>query len=211
VIAVLALAVAAPAGARAQHVTAGAQLAVGEYAEQAPSLRFSGAGVAGRMSVVWRRYELIAGATRLALRPRDPDSPSEAFDLTQTDVRLRVRATRLVSVEAGFVGHVVEPLYAAQSMGAARLGAVLACPLAIGADVSARASYLAAGKFSGGGSAPFGVEVGLAASYAPWAGRVRATGDLEFRRLDRRITTAAGALETPIQSTVARVGLQLAY
>ena len=198
---------------RAQRVSAGLQLAFADYAEQGASLRFAGAGASGQVTLGWRRYSVSMGAARLALTPtaRGEGDAAEPFDLVQTDVRLRVGATRLVSVEAGFVSRNIEPLHAAQALSAARVGAVLAFPLAVGSDGAVRASYLGGGKFSGGGSAPFGVEVGLAASYAPWSERIRATGDLEFQRLDRRITTAEGSMAAPIQSSVARVGVMVSY
>lgn len=205
------LMLAAPVSAGAQHVAAGVQLAFAEYAEQGSSLRFAGGGASGQIAMTWRRYGVILGATRLAFDPQADGEAAEPFDLTQTDVRLRVRASRLVSVEAGFVSRDVEPANAAQAMAAVRLGAVLAFPLAVGSDVAVRMSYLGGGKFSGGGSAPFGVEIGLGASYAPWSERVRATADVEFQRLDRRIATTDGPLTAPIQSSVARVGLQIAY
>jgi hypothetical protein len=196
--------------AAGQHVSGGVQLAFAEYAEQGPALRFVGAGASGHLALSWRRYGVTVGAARIALRPHD-GAAADPFNLTQTDVRLRVRATRLVSVEAGFLNRSVDPVNTAQSMAAARVGAVLAFPLAVGSDVAVRASYLGGGKFSGGGSAPFGVEVGLAASYAPWIERVRLTGDLEFQRLDRRISTVDGWIASPIQSSIARIGVQVAY
>lgn len=202
---------AATSSARAQHVSGGAQFAFAEYAEQGPALRFAGSGVAGHVDVTWRRYGLSAALARMALRPRESAIAAEPFDLTQTDVRLRVRATRLVSVEAGFVSRDIEPENAAQSMAAARVGAVMVVPLAVGSDVAVRASYVGGGKFSGGGSAPFGVEVGLGATYAPWIERLRITGDIEFQRLDRRVGTAAGSVKSPIQSSVARIGVQVTY
>lgn len=207
----LGLTLGASLSAGAQHVSGGAQFAFAEYAEQGPALRFAGSGVAGHVGVTWRRYGLSAAVARTAMRPRESMSAAEPFALTQTDVRLRVRATRLVSVEAGFVNRSIEPENAAQSMAAARLGAVMVVPLAVGSDVAVRASYLGGGKFSGGGSAPFGVEVGLGATYAPWIERLRLTGDVEFQRLDRRVGTAAGDVKSPIQSSVARIGVQVTY
>jgi len=199
------------APASAQRVSAGVQLAGAEYAEQGASLRFAGAGGSGYLAFGWRRFGLSFAATHLAMQPSEASDVAEPFDITQTDIRFRVRATELVSVEAGFVHRDIQPLHAAQSMAATRLGAVLNFPLAVGSDVAVRASYLGGGKFSGGGSAPFGVEVGLGANYAPWSERVRITGDLEFQRLDRRITSGTELLQAPIQNSIARIGIQLAY
>ena len=197
--------------ADAQRISAGAQIAFAEYAEQGASLHFDGAGPSGHVSLGWRRFDVSFSAARLSFASTATDDVAEPFDVTQTELSLRVRATRLVSVEAGFLEREVAPLHAAQSVAAIRLGALMAFPLAPGADVAVRASYLTGSRFSGGGSAPFGVQLGLGVSYAPWWERVRITGDLEFMRLDRRIATEDGPVSTPIQSSTARLGVMIAY
>ena len=197
--------------ADAQRISAGAQYAFAEYAEQGATLHFDGTGSSGYVSLGWRRFDISYSGAHLSFVPTTAGSVAEPFDITQSDFTLRVRATRLFSVEAGFLDREVKPLNAAQSVGAIRLGALMAIPLAAGADVAVRASYLAGSKFSGGGSAPFGVALGLGVSYAPWWERVRVTGDLEFLRLDRSITRTEGHVPAPIQSSTARLGVMLAY
>lgn len=192
-----------------QTIGGGLQYAFATYAEQGASLRFAGGGPSGHVSLGWRRFGLTVGAARFAFDPSH--AAAEPFDMTHSEVRLRVRATRLVSLEAGFVQRDVEPAYAAQSVAAMRVGALVAFPLHIGSDVAVRAGYLGGSRFSGGGSAPFGVEVGLGVTYAPWVERLRVTGDLEFQRFDRRVDGVAGKLTAPIQSTTARIGVLLSY
>jgi hypothetical protein len=203
--AALALSVATPA--HAQRVGGGVAYAFADYAEQGASLRFAGSGVAGNASVEWRRLALLLGATTMSFAP---DAGTAApFDMLQADARLRLRVSRLASVEAGWLHRDVEPLHAAQSVAALRLGVLVAFPVAAGSEVSLRSSWLAGSRFSGGGSAPFGVEVGLGMAYAPWSERVRITGDLEFQRFDRRTSTPSGRLDAPIQSTTAKIGVAL--
>ena len=212
--AVLAAAAALPLAASdldAQRGTIGIGYAMTEYAEQGSSLRFGGGGVSAQGSVAWRRLSLHVSAEKLALEPKVEEAGTEAFDVLHADIALRASVSRLVSVEAGFLHRGVKPSLAAQSIGALRLGAVIDMPLATGADLEARASYVGASRFSGGGSAPFGVGVGLAASYAPRWERVRLTADLDFLRLDRRTDTAAGEVASPVQSTTARIGIVVAY
>ena len=199
-----------PPRAEGQRVSAGLGYAFAEYSEQGASLRFGGSGAGGHASVEWRRFGLHFSAASLGFEPEAGAGAAESFDIVQMDVRFRVRATRLVSVEAGYLHRDVKPLHAAQSLGAMRLGAIAAFPLAPGSEVSVRTAYLGGARFSGGGSAPFAVEVGLGASYAPWSGRVRITGDLEFQRFDRRTSTSAGQLAAPIQSSTARIGVAIA-
>lgn len=195
----------------AQRVSAGVGYAFAGYAEQGSSLHFAGGGVAGEVTSHWRRWSLHLGASRLAMEPRSDATTAEPFDVTQLDLRLRMRATRLFSVEAGFMDRDIEPLHAAQSVSAFRLGAAMALPLAVGSDLGVRASYLGGSRFSGGGSAPFGVELGLGVSYAPWSERVRMTGDLEFQRLDRRTEIEGQRMSAPMQSVVARIGVGVVY
>lgn len=197
--------------AEGQRISAGVQYALAEYAEQGASLRFDGAGPSGNVSLGWRRFDLGLSAARLSFTPAAAGDATQAFDVTQTEIRLRVRAARLVSVEAGVIDRDVAPVHAAQSVTAIRLGALMAFPLATGTDVAVRGSYLAGGRFSGGGSAPLGVELGLGVSYTPWWERVRVTGDLEFVRFDRHITTADARIQAPIQSSTARIGVLITY
>ena len=200
------LAAASPLGA--QQLAGGLAYAIADYAEQGAGLRFSGSGLAGEASVGWRRLSLHLGAAALSLEPVEGGG-AEPFELVQMDARLRVRVSRLASLEAGWLQRDVEPLHAAQSLAALRLGAHVAFPIARASDVSLRTGWLGASRFSGGGSAPFGVEVGLGMMYAPWSERVRITGDLEFQRFDRRTSSGAGRLSAPIQSTTARLGVRL--
>ena len=205
--AALPLALVAAPPAAAQRIGGGVAFAFADYAEQGPSLRFAGSGISGHASLEWRRLALQLSATSLSYEP-DAGAP-EPFDALQMDARVRLRVSRLASIEAGWLDRDVEPLHAAQSVAALRLGALVAFPIAAGSDISLRSSWLGAGRFSGGGSAPFGVEVGLGMTYAPWSERVRVTGDLEFQRFDRRTSTAGGRLDAPIQSTTARLGVQV--
>jgi len=63
-------------------------------------------------------------------------------------------------------------------------------------------AYLAAPKFSGGGSAGLAFEIGLGIGVGPQGGRLRFTTDYDFQRIDREVNGAA----TPIQSLVTRAG-----
>jgi hypothetical protein len=204
--------IAASSRAEAQRATAGVQMAFAEYAEQGPDLRFGGGGVAGHVSLSWNRFSLHLAGAAMELEPRESSgSAAEPFDMTQTDVRLRVRATRMLSVDLGFMNREITPEHAAQSVGAVRIGTVLAFPLAASSAIEVRTAYLAGSKFSGGGSAPFGIELGLGAAHGVWRDRVRLTADLDFQRLDRRTENASGRLDSPIQGSVGRLGMMVAY
>jgi hypothetical protein len=98
-----------------------------------------------------------------------------------------------------------------RSPAAGRPGLRAAYALAPGAAVVVRSSYVAGSDFSGGGSAPSGIELGLSAGYGPGSGRFRVTGDYEFQRIDRRTDQNATRLSVPIQSSVARLGLAVRF
>jgi hypothetical protein len=117
----------------------------------------------------------------------------------------------LVGVEAGFFRRSTAPSRAAQSYSAVTLGLRAAYPLAPGADVAIRTAYVAGSDFTGGGSAPFGIELGLTAAYGPGSGRVRLTGDFEFQRIDRRTDQNGTRLSVPIQSSLARLALVVKF
>lgn len=208
---VLALGTAA-APVAAQQVTLGAGYALADYQEQAAFLHFQGSGPTAMVVVERGRLALRVDASHLDLDPPD-DSPSplESFKVDQIGVRLGVRAVSHVSVEAGYFRRSTAPSRAAQSYSAGTLGIRAAYPLAPGADVAVRSAYVAGTNFSGGGSAPFGIELGLSAAYGPGSGRYRVTGDYEFQRIDRRTEQSGTRLSVPIQSSVARFGLSVRF
>jgi hypothetical protein len=70
---------------------------------------------------------------------------------------------------------------------------------------------VASTDFTGGGSAPFGIELGLSAAYGPGSGRFRLTGDFDFQRIDRHTDQDGSRLSVPIQSSLARFGVAVAF
>ena len=197
---------------RAQQVTLGAGYALADYREQADFLHFTGGGPTAMVSVERGRLALRVNAWHLDLDPEKNAVPAlEPFTLDQLNVRLGVRAMSVVGIEAGYMKRWVDPSRAAQSFSAATLGVRAAYPLAPGAEVAVRTAYVAGTDFSGGGSAPFGIELGLSAAYGPGSGRFRVTGDYEFQRIDRRTYQTGSRLSVPIQSSLARVGLTVSF
>lgn len=206
----VALTLAAPLSA--QQVTLGAGYALSDYREQADFLHFRGSGPTATLGVERGRLSLRADAWHLSLDPAgDAAAGLESFTFDQLNVSLGVMATSLVGVEAGFRRRSAAPSRAAQSFSAATLGLRAGFPLAPGAEVAVRTAYVAGTDFTGGGSAPFGIELGLSAGYGPGSGRYRITGDYEFQRIDRRTDQSGTRLSVPIQSSVARFGLAVRF
>ena len=194
--------------AAAQQVTLGAEGALADYREQGAALRFSGSGFSARAEASIWRVSVQARLTRVHLDGASANADAtDAFDLSQSELRLRMQLTPRIGAEVASLSRRITPEHAAQSMRAWRAGGVYVQPLAPGADVAVRAGYLAATDFGGGGTAPFGLDVGLAVSYGPGAGRVRLTAEYEFQRVDRRTTVGGMRVDVPIQSAVARIGV----
>jgi hypothetical protein len=209
---VMTLLVFAAAPLSAQRLTFGVDVALADYREQGPALRFTGGGLSGRVAVdVWR-LQVHARATRMHVTGASESAEvTDAFDIAQNDVTVRMRVTPRAGVEAGMLSRTMTPEHAAQSMSAWRLGGVFLQPLAPGADLSVRAAYLGATKFGGGGTAPFGLDVGLAVSYGPGAGRIRITAEYDFQRIDRKTRLGDQRIDVPIQSAIARIGVAAAF
>ena len=196
----------------AQKVTVGAGYALADYQEQAAFLHFKGSGPAGMLMVERGRLSLRVDASHLDLDPPDDAAtPLDPFKVDQIGVRLGVRAMSVVVAEAGFLRRSSSPSRAAQTYSAVTLGVRAAYSLAPGADVAVRTAYVAATGFSGGGSAPFGIELGLSAGYGLGSGRFRITGDYEFQRIDRRTNQNGSRLRVPIQNSVARFGVAAGF
>jgi hypothetical protein len=208
---VIGLACAAAAPLAAQQVTLGAGYALADYKEQAAFLHFKGSGPTATLAAERGRLALRVDASHLSLDPSGNGAPLDAFTVDQISIRLGVRTMNFVGVEAGVFRRSTAPSRAAQSYSAATIGIRAAYPLAPGADVALRTAYVAGTDFTGGGSAPFGVELGLSAAYGPGSGRVRLTGDYEFQRIDRRTDQSGTRVSVPIQSSVAKLALVVKF
>jgi hypothetical protein len=195
-----------------QQITLGAGYALADYREQAAFLHFQGSGPSAILDVEKGRLGLRVEGSHLSLDPSgDAVSPLESFTLDQFNVRVGVRTMSLVRIEAGYFRRSAAPSRAAQSFSAATLGVRAAYPLAPGADVALRTAYVASTDFTGGGSAPFGIELGLSAGYGPGSGRYRVTGEYQFQRIDRRTDQGGARLSVPIQSSIARLALAVKF
>jgi hypothetical protein len=196
----------------AQQFRVGGGYAIIDYREQATFLHFSGSGPAATFDVERGRFALRAQGSHLSLDPAGEASSSlESFTADQFSVRVGVRTYGLVAIEAGWFQRSIAPSRAAQSYRALTLGLRAAYPLAPGADIALRTAYVAGNDFTGGGSAPFGIELGLAAAYGPGSGRFRVAGDFDFQRIDRKTGQSGTELSVPIQSSVARLGLEVKF
>ncbi len=209
-LAALALAVRV-APAPAQRVTLGPQFVLVSYREVASGLRYEGTGFGGAVVGRFRRLSAEAAVARVTLDPADGSAGLRGFTATQVDAWLAYDVAPYASVEVGIAHRSVDPELDAQSVGAVRVGVRASSEIGPGATVTFRVDYLAAPRFSGGGRAPFSLDLGLGLDVR-LAGRLHGTAAYAFQRIGRK-TDPGGTGETssPIQQSVARVGLALGF
>jgi hypothetical protein len=155
------------------------------------------------------RFAAEAAVSTLSYDPRG--GAAEPFDATQFDGWVRYRVLEWASVELGVTSREVRDEFRAQSAAAFRIGAHSAVALGPFAGIAARVDYLPGARFSGGGSAAFALDVGLRVHYGFARGRLRVTGESQLQRFNRTVRVGGAEQDVPIQQSVARLGLAVAF
>ena len=197
--------------ALAQRVTLGPQFVLASYREVTSGLRYQGTGVGGALSARYRRFSAAAAVSRVSFDPTSGSSADTGFTATQVDAWLAYDVAAYASLEAGITHRGADPEFDAQSVGAVRVGARAFSEIGAGATMSFRADYLAAPHFSGGGRAPVSIDLGLELDVR-LAGRLHGTAGYEFQRIDRKTNPGGtGEIDAPIEQSLARAGLTVAF
>ena len=200
-----------PASAVAQHGSFGPEFAVGEYREAASSVRYRGAGPGVTGSLAFHRFNAEAAFATIRFTPTAGGAATESFRAALIDIWLRWEALKYLGFEAGLANRSANPEFAAQSMGALRIGARTHYLLGPGAAIWLRGNYLAGARYSGGGSSPVALELGLGVDIR-WSRHFRAGAQYSFQRLDRKTNPAGGAeVSVPIEQALARVGVGVRF
>jgi hypothetical protein len=209
----LLLSLAAPVGLAAQRFSVGPQLVFGDYREVSADLHYRGAGIGAAASFTWKKLGADVGFSKLTYKPSDDGTAASDFDATEIDVTLRYFIAGPVSAQLGFVNRKADPEFEAQSIGGATVGARMAYLLGPGVHMSLDGGLIVGTKFSGGGSASalgaFRIGLGLAVEAA--RGRVRLTGDYDFQRISRKTDDGSGEVDVPIQQSLGRIGVAIAF
>lgn len=192
--------------AAAQFVNVGVQGAFADYRELGPALSYSGGGVAGIAELDWHKFSGDFQLAKINYTPSSGSTATDKFTSTQFDTHLRWFLASGISLETGLTKRSVSPDFTTQNFTAIRAGVRANYGLGPGVNLLLRGNYLAASKFSGGGTAPFAFELGLGLSVGAANGRYRFTGDYEFQRIDRKTTIGGTDYKVPIQQAMARVG-----
>jgi hypothetical protein len=196
----------------AQHVSVGPQVAFGDYREVSSDLHYRGTGIGAKATLTWRKFSADVVLSKVKYKPKTSAATAD-FDASEVDVRLRYYVTGPVSAEVGFVSRKMDPEFEAQSVGAVTVGARMAYVLGPGVGMSLNGGLLFGSRFSGGGStsALGALQLGLGVTVDALRGRVLVTGDYGFQRFSRNTDDGSGALPAPIQQSLGRIGIALAF
>lgn len=164
-----------------------------------------GVGPAGSLTLRWRRLGLEVMGLKTAMKS---DTAAVApYDLVQWDARLSFWFASVIAIEIGGMNRKIDPEFSAPDVAAVRIGFVSEYPLARIASVKARGAYLVNPRFNSGGSSGLAVEIGLGVAVGTANGRFRVKAESDFQRIDREVNGA----EAPIQTTMARLGVELGF
>ena len=197
----------------AQHVAVGPVVAFGDYREVSADLHYRGGGIGAKATLEWKKLSADVVLSKVKYKPTDTQNGMTEFNASEVDVRIRYYITGPVSAEVGFLNRKVDPEFEAQSVGAITMGARMAYLLGPGVHMSLNGGLLFGAKYSGGGttSGLGAMQLGLGLVVDAVKGRVRVTGDYGFQRFSRKTDDGSGALDAPIQQSLGRIGVALAF
>ena len=194
-----------------QQLTIGPQVALSDYREVASGLRYTGTGFGAGATARRDKLSAEASVVHFSFDPASGSTATQGFTATQVDAWIAYDVASYASMEVGVLHRSIDPAFDAQAVGAVRVGARSFYELGPGARVSFRADYLAAPKFSGGGRAAVSLDLGLGLDVRLSA-RLHGTATYAFDRMNRKTNPGGtGEIDAPLQETLARVGLALAF
>lgn len=188
----------------------GAQGVLMTHDEVQSGKRADGAGFGGVATLRVGGLRVEGTAFRASLSPWQ-DTDTTDFTATQFDVRASYELANAIALEVGAGRRTISPENAAQDVGVVRVGVLSENRVARIATIWLRGAYLPVHRFSGGGEAGLSVELGFGAAVGTANGRVRARADYEFQRIDRHVFPADVEYKVPIQTQVARLGLEVGF
>jgi len=197
----------------AQHFSIGPEVAFGDYREVSSDLHYRGVGGGATATVTWRKFSADIAISKLTYKPTSDGTATQQFDAREVDVRLRYYVSGPISAELGFVNRKADPEFEAQSMGAITAGAHMGYLLGPGVHMALSGGLMFGPRFSGGGTiSPLGaLRLGLGLTVDALRGRLRFNGDYDFQRISRKTNDGSGELPAPIQQSLGRAGIAVAF
>jgi len=197
----------------AQHFSIGPEVAFGDYREVSSDLHYRGVGGGATATVTWRKFSADIAISKVTYKPTSDGTATQQFDAREVDVRLRYYVSGPISAELGFVNRKADPEFEAQSMGAITAGAHMGYLLGPGVHMALSGGLMFGPRFSGGGTiSPLGaLRLGLGLTVDALRGRLRFNGDYDFQRISRKTNDGSGDLPAPIQQSLGRAGMAVAF
>jgi len=196
-----------------QHFSIGPEVAFGDYREVSSDLHYRGVGGGATATVTWRKFSADIAISKVTYKPTSDGTATQQFDAREVDVRLRYYVSGPISAELGFVNRKADPEFEAQSMGAITAGAHMGYLLGPGVHMALSGGLMFGPRFSGGGTiSPLGaLRLGLGLTVDALRGRLRFNGDYDFQRISRKTNDGSGELPAPIQQSLGRAGMAVAF
>lgn len=191
-----------PAAGAAQttRVSAFAVAATSAEVQETRQTRGLGFGVAGMTE--WSRWRVEARYFHAYLQADYSVQPD--YDVDELGLAATWFWRPYLAPQLGLARRFVRPDLAAQEVGFARIGVLSQVRLARIAGLWVRGSYLPFSRFSGGGSAGLGVDVGLGVELGAPTERIQGFASFEYQRIERETVTDA-----PIQLSMGQLGIRL--
>jgi hypothetical protein len=174
--------------------------ATNDEVEDTRQARGLGLGVGARVTL--SRFRVEARYLHAALQADFSIQPD--YDVDEVDLVATWLWRSYLSPQVGVARRFVSPDFAAQDVGVARIGALSEVRLARIAGLWVRGAYLPLTRFSGGGSASLGLEIGLGVEVGDPAAKLQGFASFDYQRIDRN-----AAAEAPLQYSVGQAGVRL--
>jgi hypothetical protein len=160
-----------------------------------------GLGVAGDIGVDLGRASIEVRGLTASLKADFTVQPDYAMHVVEGVATYRWRAP--LAFQVGVERRFFSPDFAAQDVGLLRTGVLLETRLSSLGVIRGYASYLPLTRFSGGGDAGFGAELGLGIGVGRAESRVRGLLEYTYQRIDRRVSNE----KVPIVTSIGRLGV----
>jgi hypothetical protein len=197
------MALGASAAAPAQTIGMTAFGVVAANGEISDTRQARGLGFGGGAWIVLGKFRVETRGLHAALRADFSIQPD--YDVDQIDLTGSWFWRPYLALQLGAMRRFTAPDFVAQDVGLVRIGVLSETRIARIAGVWVRVAYLPVTRFSGGGSAGLGLELGLGAELGSPAGRLQGFVGLDYQRIDRN----AGASSAPLQFSSGQAGVKL--
>jgi hypothetical protein len=197
------LLVVAPSGMlSAQIVRVALAGAAATNGEVAATREAKGLGLGGSVQVDLPRVRIEARVLHAALRA--DFNIQSGYNVDQLDLTGSWFWRPYLALQLGAGRRFMSPEFVAQDVGLVRVGLLSETRLARLADIWVRGAYLPFTRFSGGGSASPGFELGLGAGIGSREARLQGFVEFGYQRIDRH-----AAADAPIQFSAGQAGVRL--